>query len=40
MKLYYIGFCVWILFIVAMATGCSEFETRMEMMKITQNVHF
>jgi hypothetical protein len=40
MKLYYIGFCVWIFLIVAMATGCSEFETRMEMMKISQNVHY
>ena len=33
MKLYYIGFCVWILFIVAMATGCSEFEMKIEEMK-------
>jgi hypothetical protein len=38
MKLYYIGFYVWLFLLVVMLTGCSEFEMKMEeMSKVTQN---
>jgi len=32
MKLYYAGFCVWLLLLVVMLTGCSEFEAKIEEM--------
>ena len=38
MKLYYIGFYVWLFLLMVMLTGCSEFETKMqEMNQVTQN---
>jgi hypothetical protein len=40
MKLYYLGFCLWFFLLVAMLTGCTTFETKMEEMKISQEINF
>ena len=32
MKLYYAGFCVWLLLLVVMLSSCTEFQTKMEQM--------
>ena len=38
MKLYYAGFCVWLLLLIIMLSSCSEFEAKMnEMNTTTQN---
>jgi len=35
MKLYYAGFCVWLLLLVVMLSSCSEFEAKIEEMNTT-----
>ena len=34
MKLYYAGFCVWLLLLMVMLSSCSEFEAKIEEMNI------
>lgn len=38
MKLYYIGFYVWIFLLVVMLTGCSEFEAKIEEKNRIENI--
>ena len=35
MKLYYAGFCVWLLLLVVMLSSCSQFEAKIEEMNTT-----